>query len=180
MELEMVLNEFSLKTPVSDISTARQLMSELIDALRQATASGVQRILRTSDEIISLQLANNYLISRWLDDPEVDREERRFFNAFITKAPFWTDILEEPKNKFDLPEIQYQGELLTGFELVLVHDELVNHEVAHDNSKMHYPEHPLAKIAGKFEGDFWESTLENIQDLRKLEKQEMNKILDNQ
>ena len=59
MELEMVLNEFSLKTPVSDISTARQLMSELINALRQATANGVQRILRTSDEIISLQLANN-------------------------------------------------------------------------------------------------------------------------
>ena len=59
MELEMVLNELSLKTPASDISTARKLMSELISTLLQASACGVYRVLRTSDEIHSLELALN-------------------------------------------------------------------------------------------------------------------------
>ncbi len=42
------------------------------------------------------------------------------------------------------------------------------------------PGHPLAKLAGKFKGEFWEKTLENIQDFRNKEKQEINEYLDNQ
>ncbi len=51
MDLEMVLNELSFQTPVSDQQTARQLMSDLIGTIRQATASGVKRVLRTSEDI---------------------------------------------------------------------------------------------------------------------------------
>ncbi len=40
--------------------------------------------------------------------------------------------------------------------------------------------HPLAKIAGKFKGEFWESTLKNIQNFRKREKEENNRFFDNQ
>jgi hypothetical protein len=40
-------------------------------------------------------------------------------------------------------------------------------------------EHPLAKLAGKFEGEFWENTLLEIQNLREIEKQEVNKTVDN-
>lgn len=42
------------------------------------------------------------------------------------------------------------------------------------------PGHPLAKLAGKFKGEFWESTLKNIQDFRKMEKEEVNRFFDNQ
>lgn len=41
------------------------------------------------------------------------------------------------------------------------------------------PEHPLAKLAGKFEGEFWENTLLEIQKYREREKQEINRVLDN-
>ncbi|MGB6296684.1 MAG: hypothetical protein WBF90_10915 [Rivularia sp. (in: cyanobacteria)] len=42
------------------------------------------------------------------------------------------------------------------------------------------PGHPLAKLAGKFKGEFWESTLNNIQEFRKREKEEVNRFFDNQ
>lgn len=124
MELEMVLNELSLKTPASDVYTARQLMSGLIATLRQAKASGVKRVLRTSDEIHSLELAPNYHIYQWRNDPEVDREESRFFRTLVTKAPFWTDLFEEFKDEFDLSEIRYQGEKADGIGFALVIDGL--------------------------------------------------------
>ncbi|MEM6752175.1 MAG: hypothetical protein AAF630_04195 [Cyanobacteria bacterium P01_C01_bin.38] len=44
----------------------------------------------------------------------------------------------------------------------------------------HIPRHPLAKLAGKFKGEFWEKTLESIQEFRKREKQEINQYLDNE
>ena len=46
-------------------------------------------------------------------------------------------------------------------------------------NKTQIPGHPLAKIAGKFKGEFWEKTLENIQEFRKREKQDINEYLDN-
>ncbi len=39
--------------------------------------------------------------------------------------------------------------------------------------------HPLAKLAGRFEGEFWENTLLEIQNMRETEKQEINQVLDN-
>lgn len=34
------------------------------------------------------------------------------------------------------------------------------------------PEHPLAAIAGKFDGEVWEATLEEIQRLRRMDRQQ--------
>jgi hypothetical protein len=124
MDLEMVLNELSIRTPASDIPTARQWMSELIQTLRQATSRGVKRVLRTSHEINSLELAPNYPIARWRNDNQVDREEKRFFITLTTKAPFWTDFAEGIKNQFDLSEVWYQGESAQGLGFVLIIDGL--------------------------------------------------------
>jgi hypothetical protein len=48
------------------------------------------------------------------------------------------------------------------------------------DKKLQIPEHPLAKLAGKFEGELWENTLLEIQNFRETEKQEINKTLDSQ
>jgi hypothetical protein len=137
MELEMVLNELSLKTPASDIYTARQLMSELIGTLRQATASGVKRILRTSNEINSLELAPNYHIYQWRNDPEVDREESRYLKALETKAPFLKDVFKEFEDEFYLSEIRYQEEIVKSIGFALIIDGLAvsfNSETRWNNS----------------------------------------------
>ncbi len=124
MDLEMVLNELSLQTSAPDIPTARKWMSELIQTLRQATSSGVNRVLRTSDEINALMLTSDYPISRWRNDSEVDIDEKRFFKTLSTKAPFWTDVIEEIKDQFDLSDIWYQGKLAKGLGFVWMIDGL--------------------------------------------------------
>lgn len=120
----MVLNELSLRTPVTDIPTAQQLMSDLISTVRQATSSGVKRVLRTSDEINTIELAPGYPVARWRNDPTVNREERSFFRTLTAKAPFWTDVSETIKNDFDLSEVWYQGEQAKGLGFAIIIDAL--------------------------------------------------------
>lgn len=124
MDLEMVFNELSIETPTADIQTARQLMSHLIGTLTQATKSGVQRVLRTHNDINSIELAPNYPISRWRNDNEVSREERSFFRTLTSKAPFWIDVAEEIKNDFDLSEVKYQGKPSLGLTFAIVSEAL--------------------------------------------------------
>jgi hypothetical protein len=40
------------------------------------------------------------------------------------------------------------------------------------------PNHPLAAIAGKFDGEAWEITLEEIQRLRRLDREQWQKVAD--
>ena len=124
MDLEMVLNELSLRTPAPDIITARQWMSQLIQTLRQATTTGVKRVLRTSNEIHSVEIAPNYPISKWRNDPEVNRDERLFFKTLITKAPFWNDVAEEFKDRFDLSQVWFETEEAQGLGFALIIDGL--------------------------------------------------------
>lgn len=118
----MVLNELSLKTPAKDIPTARKLMSNLIKTLSQATISGVKKVLRTKDDMGSILIAPNYPISRWRNDPEVEREEKSFFRSLTTKTPFWTDIITDIKDEFDLSEFLYQEETPIGLGFAFLID----------------------------------------------------------
>jgi hypothetical protein len=124
MDLEIVLNELSLRTPAADIQTAQQLMSELISTVRQATAKGVKRVLRTSDDINTIELAPNYSVVLWRNDQTVNLEERSFFRTLTSKAPFWTDVTEKIKNDFDLSEVWHQGEQAGGLGFAVVIDAL--------------------------------------------------------
>ncbi|WP_293144409.1 hypothetical protein [Okeania sp. SIO3I5] len=124
MDLEMVLNELSLETPIADISTARKLMSELIQTLRKAKSLGVKPILRTHSNINNIELVCNYPIASWRNDKIVDLEERRFFRSLILKAPFSEDALQEIKDKFDLSEVWHQGKLADGLRFALISDSL--------------------------------------------------------
>ena len=125
MDLEMVLNELSMQTPAADIPTARQWMSELIGTLRQATVSGVKRVVRTSDEINTFELAPGYPVARWRNDPEVNREERSYFRTLIAKFPLWTDdVAIKYKDEFYLSEVKYQGEEAKGLGFALIIDAL--------------------------------------------------------
>lgn len=45
--------------------------------------------------------------------------------------------------------------------------------------KKPFNNNPLAEIAGKFGGKFWQQTQEEIQRSRKIEKKEIKKLLDN-
>ncbi len=124
MDLEMVLNELSFKTPVANIRIARQLMTELINTLSQATRNGLPRILRTHNDINSIELAPGYPIARWRNDNEVRLEERSFFRTLTSKAPIWGDAPQDIKNDFDLSLVSFKGEEAVGLSFALVSDAL--------------------------------------------------------
>jgi hypothetical protein len=123
MDLEMVLNELSLKTPAADIQTAKELMSELIQTLLAATESGVKSKLRTQENFYFVELAPGYPVARWCNDKDVSQEDIMFFLQ-LTTEPFERDVAEEIKDEFDLSEGFYQGESAMGLTFALVSDAL--------------------------------------------------------
>lgn len=94
MDLEMVLNELSLRSPANDVYVARQRMSVLIQTVVVATKHGVKRILRTHSNLDAEELAPNYPVARWRNDSKVDRELQRFFRTLVTKSPFLEDVAD--------------------------------------------------------------------------------------
>ncbi len=94
MDLEMVLNELSLRSPATDVHVARQRMSDLLQTVAVATKYGVKRIIRTHHNLDSEELAPGYPVARWRNDSTVDRDLRRFFTTLVTKSPFLEDVTE--------------------------------------------------------------------------------------
>ncbi|RUT09904.1 hypothetical protein DSM106972_003990 [Dulcicalothrix desertica PCC 7102] len=55
---------------------------------------------------------------------------------------------------------------------------MTTHKLPQKKKKAQKNEHPLADLEGKFGGELWEATLEEIKRFREAEKEEINKILD--
>src|SRR5437868_3677924 len=94
MDLEMVLNELSLRPLATDVHVARQRMSDLMRTVAVATTHGVKKIIRTYSTLDSEELAPDYPIARWRNDSNVDRELQRFFRTLVTKSPFLEDVAD--------------------------------------------------------------------------------------
>ncbi|MEM7757188.1 MAG: hypothetical protein AAF298_03525 [Cyanobacteria bacterium P01_A01_bin.40] len=135
-------------------------MSQLILTLRQATTTGVKRILRTSNEINSLEIAPDYPIARWRNDPEVDREERRFFRTLTNKAPFWNDVAESYKDKFDLSQVWYEEQEAQGLGFALIIDGLAIS--LNSGEKWNYSQLQLKLIRMNEHDDLIDEQVENI------------------
>lgn len=113
MDLEMVLNELSIKTPADNIHTARYWMSELIDTVRAASEAGVRRALRTHIDINFTVLADDYPLVRWRNDNDVDLEARRYFRLLVTQYPPLTD-LPKLENEILAQDFFYMGDQASG------------------------------------------------------------------
>lgn len=115
----MVFNELSARTLAPDISTARQWMSELIRTMVAAKGCGL-KAMRTKEDFSAIILAENYPLSRWRNDKEVNREERTFLLTLATKTPLSVDIPDiEIKLKVEDPdcELSLQGSQTEGFKV---------------------------------------------------------------
>ena len=118
MDLEMVFNELSARTLAPDISTARQWMAELIMTMREAKSCGLKGI-RTQADFNAMVLAENYPLSRWRNDNNVNRNEQTFLRTLATKKLF-VDIPDvEIKIKVEDPgcELSLQGSQAEGFKV---------------------------------------------------------------
>jgi len=110
MAVEMVLNDLSLLSPVSERGVARSLMTDLIAVLSTAQRSGV-KTLRTRDNLYDLMLAPGYPIAGWLHDNQVEREERSFLRTLGTKTPLLAEIIDPSvQEEESLADFKHQGE----------------------------------------------------------------------
>lgn len=116
MPVEMVMNELSHQDPTQNIHTAKNLISILIQTILAATEVGVTRVLRMNESFFENQLAPDYFLQNWLNDNNVDREERLFFLTIATKIPYLQDLeaskITEPA---ELSEFFYEGKKADGF-----------------------------------------------------------------
>lgn len=116
MEIDLILNELSLRNPASDKRIACEWMSEFISSIKAIKAEGVKVQLRTQENFHTTILAPDYPIRRWLND--ADEVERRFVKSLVTKAPFSNDIanleIKEIEDGTGLSEFRYQGKLALG------------------------------------------------------------------
>ncbi len=114
MELEMVLNDLSLRSPAPDIHIARQWMSALISTAVAAVQHGVKQIIRTHSGFHATLLAPNYPLVSWLNDNSVDRDIRRYLLT-TTKFPFLLDFHDpDIQDNILLSEFSCDGELAEG------------------------------------------------------------------
>jgi hypothetical protein len=110
MQLEMILNGLSLKNPVNDEQIARELMSTLIKTISLAVNLGI-RTLRTENKIYDIIIAPDYPLSKWLNDNQVDIEQRDFLLTLETQTPLLKEITDTViRDKVDLSDFKYQGE----------------------------------------------------------------------
>ena len=118
MDLEMVFNELSARTLAPDISTARQWMSELISTMREAKGCGLKGI-RTQTDFHAMVLTENYPLRRWLNDHEVNREEKTFMRTLATKRFF--ENIDDVEMKIKVEnldcELSLQGSPAEGFKV---------------------------------------------------------------
>jgi hypothetical protein len=120
MEIEMVFNELSAVNPANDKFQSRDLMSKLVLTLQAATKMGVSRILRTKEDINLLELAPEYSVSKWRNDPEVDLETKRFIKSLINKAPYYTEEIAEIQSQFDLVDVSFNGQKSEGLRFTAI------------------------------------------------------------
>ncbi len=114
MDLEMVLNELSLRSPANDILTARQWMVNLINTINVAAGHGVKKIVHVDRDINYVLLTPNYPLAQWRNDAQVDIDTRRFFKTLTTKLSLIPD----------LPEFWYQTVQANGLGFAFQHEHL--------------------------------------------------------
>jgi hypothetical protein len=120
MDLEIVFNELSIEVCATDLSIAKQWMSEFINTiLAIKPPSGVKRKLRTKNDFNYLLLAPDYTLAQWRNDPNVDLETRRFLKTLQDKN-------DPPLPDFADPsiEVSYQGKSTIGLYYAFVYNSL--------------------------------------------------------
>lgn len=130
MELDLVFNELSLQNPASDKETARKWMSNFIKTIKAVKSQGVKVYLRTQYDFYKTILSSDYPIGSWLNDQEVEKEERLFIKTLATGSPFSENLnlfkieVEDIENSRGASEFYYQEVVTVGLGVAYLLDTL--------------------------------------------------------
>jgi hypothetical protein len=113
MELQLILNDLSVVQPATDRYHARSCMGVLVAVIIRAVAQGAARILRVPSGFQAQVLCGGYPLVAWQNDPEVDRDQRRYFNTVVSKVSY-LDGLPTIEDQLTLVEYRHKGALAKG------------------------------------------------------------------
>ncbi len=116
----MVFNELSAENLNNDKFQARDLMSELVMILQASTKAGVSRIFRTRDDMNSIELAPEYSIAKWRNDPDVERELKSFLRSLNNRSPYCDNTIAAIKAQFDLADASFNGQKSEGLKFAAI------------------------------------------------------------
>jgi hypothetical protein len=91
--MEPILNELSVTRTVSGQQTPDDRMRQLAEVLQSLCRVGAARVLRSTQDAITRELAPALSLLQWLGDRRTLREEKRFLQALLGKAPFVEELL---------------------------------------------------------------------------------------
>jgi hypothetical protein len=108
MELQLILNDLSLNPSARDIAHARSCMTDFIFLTVRAVRRGARSVLRVPKGFEAGILSDGYPLARWRNDPEVDLEQRRYFNTVVSKVSY-LDGLPVVEDQLALIEYEFDG-----------------------------------------------------------------------
>lgn len=93
--MQPILNELSLRPAQDGKSDLEQRMTQLIAVVRALFAIGARPVLRSTRDAMNSEVALDRSLARWLSDRARLREEKRFLQALLSKAPYVDELLEQ-------------------------------------------------------------------------------------
>jgi hypothetical protein len=91
--MEPILNELSVAPAMGGPQTTDERMRQLVDVLQSLFRVGAARVLRSTRDAVTRELAPALSLSLWLGDRRTLREEKRFLQVLLGKAPFVEELL---------------------------------------------------------------------------------------
>ena len=103
--MQMIINDLSAKFPVDTISEGRQIMDSFLNTYSKVKKIIINDSVLMDQNYCSFELAKNYRIEQWRNDPVVDMEAKRRFRVLLNKSVIYDPSEVELESEFDL-EIQ--------------------------------------------------------------------------
>jgi hypothetical protein len=116
-------NEISIDSFCPDAYVARLRMRLVVDTLKRLKHERFGNGIHVSRDLLSRQLATDYGVSHYLNDKKVDRDERLYFKATITKLNYTDDLIAvDSQNQID---VLYNGKKGLGIDYAYKSDGFV-------------------------------------------------------
>ena len=120
---DVFFNELSIEQS-ENITTARQLMNDLIEVYKNLTEKNFKN-LRVYKDIYKESLAPDYNISHWLSDPSINRDTRIFFKTKVLNSPFIEDYINlKAENEQKEYEFSYKAKNSLGLGCAFLYDSI--------------------------------------------------------
>jgi hypothetical protein len=121
--MQCIFNELSATLVANSEDIAKGNMSSLINIIRILSSHGFEKTLRMPRNFREILLSQNYRISQWMNDSNVDSIERLFFKTVASKAPYTDEILsyiEKVRSEDTLFEFKFENTKSNGLGLAFL------------------------------------------------------------